>query len=486
MSIAKALTNAVTGLTATARGTETVAANLANVMTPGYARREMQVSPQTLGGAGGGVRIDGITRVINAGLLAEMRSAGSAKAQAGVRLDFMQKAEDLVGLPGDAGGLGSRLANFSSALIEAGARPDDEIRLANVLSSAQTLVSSLNKASDQVQTMRMDAERSIAKSVADLNAGLERVAYLNKRISIISSEGNDPSSLQDERQAVIDQISAIVPVQEIAREGGKVALFTAEGAVLLDGSQPTKFSFTPVAHISPGQTVANSSMTRLVVDGTELSASQMRLFAGGTLEGNFQVRDEWAPQLQQELNSLALELHDKFANSTVDPTLGATDPGLFTDSGLRANGTDPTGLSARIEVNSSVDPKQGGGLWRIRSGANAIPPGAALGDSAQIIRFSDALNSVQAPPTASAFAGSSSLAQRVAELELRVSTRRIDAESDSTIRNARAETITGRFMADGVDSDAEMQKLLRYEQAYAANARVIQAIEDMMDQILRL
>lgn len=96
------------------------------------------------------------------------------------------------------------------------------------------------------------------------------------------------------------------------------------------------------------------------------------------------------------------------------------------------------------------------------------------------------MNSVQAPPTASAFAGSSSLAQRVAELESRVSTRRIDAESDSTIRNARAETITGRFMADGVDSDAEMQKLLRYEQAYAANARVIQAIEDMMDQILRL
>ena len=41
-------------------------------------------------------------------------------------------------------------------------------------------------------------------------------------------------------------------------------------------------------------------------------------------------------------------------------------------------------------------------------------------------------------------------------------------------------------MADGVDSDAEMQKLLEYEQAYAANARVIQAIEEMMDQILRL
>lgn len=41
-------------------------------------------------------------------------------------------------------------------------------------------------------------------------------------------------------------------------------------------------------------------------------------------------------------------------------------------------------------------------------------------------------------------------------------------------------------MGDGVDSDAEMQKLLQYEQAYAANARVIQAVNDMMDQLLRI
>ncbi|KTF05921.1 secreted protein containing Flagellar basal body rod protein, partial [marine sediment metagenome] len=50
MSIAKAISSAMSGLTATARGTETVAANLSNVMTPGYARRDMQVSSQTVTG----------------------------------------------------------------------------------------------------------------------------------------------------------------------------------------------------------------------------------------------------------------------------------------------------------------------------------------------------------------------------------------------------------------------------------------------------
>jgi flagellar hook-associated protein 1 FlgK len=41
-------------------------------------------------------------------------------------------------------------------------------------------------------------------------------------------------------------------------------------------------------------------------------------------------------------------------------------------------------------------------------------------------------------------------------------------------------------MADGVDSDAEMQRLLQYEQAYAANARVIRAIDEMINYLLRM
>jgi flagellar hook-associated protein 1 FlgK len=41
-------------------------------------------------------------------------------------------------------------------------------------------------------------------------------------------------------------------------------------------------------------------------------------------------------------------------------------------------------------------------------------------------------------------------------------------------------------MAEGVDSDAEMQRLLQYEQSYAANARVLVAVDEMINQILRM
>ena len=38
----------------------------------------------------------------------------------------------------------------------------------------------------------------------------------------------------------------------------------------------------------------------------------------------------------------------------------------------------------------------------------------------------------------------------------------------------------------GVDSDAELQRLMQIEQAYAANARIVAVVDELMDTLLRL
>ena len=58
MSIAKAISNAMSGLTATARGTETVASNIANASTPNFKARDIdfQAALQSLeGGSATGI-----------------------------------------------------------------------------------------------------------------------------------------------------------------------------------------------------------------------------------------------------------------------------------------------------------------------------------------------------------------------------------------------------------------------------------------------
>lgn len=477
MSIANAISNAMSGLVATARGTETVAANLANVMTPGYARRELAIAPQAVGG---GVRIDGITRIVNASILSESRLAASAVGDMTTRTDFFRKMEAVVGLPGDVGALSTALTGFRTALGSAASRPDDDIRLSEVVGAAASLAARLNSAAGAVQAARGTAQQAIASDVATLNASLERVAYLNSRISILDADGKDASPLLDERQQLIDRISDIVPIQEVARDRNKVALFTAEGAVLLDGSVPAKLEFQGADQVTPEQTVG-APLNLLTLNGTALEPGQMRLFGGGSLAANFAIRDELAPQMQAELDSMAFDLHQRLAGA--DPSLGATDPGLFTDGGARAEAAAIVGLAGRIAVNASVDPTQGGQVWRIRAGLQAVSSDP-VGQTAVLDALAASLDAVTPPPAGTSFEGSESLSSRFATIEARVATRRVGSEGDLAIRSSRMTTISSSMMAEGVDSDAEMQRLLQYEQSYAANARVLRAVDEMINQIL--
>ena len=51
---------------------------------------------------------------------------------------------------------------------------------------------------------------------------------------------------------------------------------------------------------------------------------------------------------------------------------------------------------------------------------------------------------------------------------------------------AQHDSLSEAAFSEGIDTDYEMQTLLQIEQSYAANARVIQAIDDMMQRILEL
>ena len=49
-----------------------------------------------------------------------------------------------------------------------------------------------------------------------------------------------------------------------------------------------------------------------------------------------------------------------------------------------------------------------------------------------------------------------------------------------------ADGLRTELLRDGVDTDDEIQLLLQIEQAYAANARVLVAVDEMINQILRM
>lgn len=485
MSIARALSNAVSGLVATSRGTETIAANVANVMTPGYARREVSLSAQVLDGFSGGVRVDGVNRMVNTAIQSEARLSSAACSAGEDIAAFFNRAEDAIGLPGDAAAITTALTRFESTLITASVRPDEDLRLVQVVEAAAMLADRLNAASRTIQDARTAADTSIAHQVGNLQQGLERIAHLNRQIASLSSGGQDVSALHDERQAMVDRIAAIVPLQIIQRDFGRISVFTAEGAALLDGLQPARLSFTAAGILTPDRLVGTTGVSGLVVNGEELAGASLRLFTGGSLGAAFAIRDTHAPQIQAELDALAQDLCRRLADPAVDPTLTSGQPGLFTDAGAAAAPPPVLGLAGTLAVNQAVRPEAGGALWRLRTGLQAAAAGP-VGDGSLIDRLSGALKAVQELSPPSPLLGRHDSSGLAASLEAGVASRRLSAEADASLLNTRAANLTERLMAEGVDTDSEMQRLLQYEQAYAANARVIQAIDEMMNTILKV
>ena len=477
MSMALSMANALSGLTAAAKSAETVSANVANVMTEGYGRREV-----ILTSASAGVKVVGIDRIADASLSGDRRLAEAGVANAQTKADSLLRIEKQVGLPDEPGSLPTALASFDLSLIEAASQPGVQSRLQGVLRAAENVATSFNAISDKIQNERMMADQAIGLAVEQINSALEQVEELNSQIFKMNVLNRDTSTLQDNRQRVIDGIAELIPVKEVARDGGRVALFTPTGGVLIDGPAGT-LGFSSTGLITPDMTLASGRLSGLTFNGNPVATgTTYSPVAGGRLAALFEIRDEIAPRAQSAVDAVAHNIIERFEDTALNP--GPT--GLFTDDQLPLGAAPEVGIAGRMSVNSLVDPDDPDGrIWRIRDGVAATSPGP-VGDNQTLTAMSEALET----STAVAFGPLTAVARPasglVGELISFISADRQTTESIATYEGARAETLTIQELEGGVDTDQEMQKLILVEQAYAANARVVQTIDELLQSLLRI
>ncbi|SMY08213.1 flagellar hook-associated protein FlgK [Flavimaricola marinus] len=481
MSISHSLSNALSGLTATSRMAEVVSSNLSNVLTEGYGRRVVNLSAQDVGGRGAGVTIDGISRVVDRTVLAERRLADADLGRSITFAEALTSLESLIGKPDDPSSLAGRVAALEASLASAAGDPTSDLFLSDALDKFKSVAKGLNEDQAGISNLRQQADADIADQVSQLNTSLKQIETLNADITKAKAMGTDPSALMDQRQVAIDKISAIVPVKELDRADGRIALMTVSGEMLIDGPAPT-YEFAASGIIMPHMTLSAGMLSGITKDGVSMGADGFGRLSGGSLEATFTLRDETLVEAQTTLDALARDLLERFADPATDPTVGAGQPGLFTDAGLAFDPLDEVGLAGRIAVNPAVDPTQGGALSRLRDGVGATTAGP-IGNATQIDAWIGALSqsrTLSTGGTASSFAGN------VSKFASAISMSRVNADEEVAFSSARWSTLREAELADGVDTDQEMQMLLKIEQAYAANAKVVQTIDDMIRRLMEI
>jgi flagellar hook-associated protein 1 FlgK len=492
MSLSLALDAALSGLMTAQRQSALVSRNIANATTPGYVRKDAQLASLVLDGSGHGVYVAGISRSVDASLQRDSRRESGLATELQTKASALQSLTTAIGQPDEERSISNQITALINAFKALGESPENTVVQQSVVGAAQNVAHTLNSMSAEIKRQRELADADIAHSVATVNTALQNIAELNKQIALHSNAGQDTTELEDQRDAQLDVLSNEMGITYFTRGQSDLVVMTEGGTTLVDGVTVHPLSFTPVSQIVPELTYnpGIGGLSGITVDGQDIApgSGYAGAIRSGRLAALFEIRDTTMPQAQAQIDQIASALADGFQR--VDATVTAAGmTGLFTNGGLAHDNTDPAqviGLAARITVNSLVVPEQGGSLWRIRTGMNATAPGDP-GDQTQIRAFQDLFNESVAFNPAAGLAASATIGDYATQFVGFQGNQRAAVDDLSRYQSTISDTLkTQRLDVEGVNVDDEMQKMLLIEQSYAASAKVIEAVRDMLDKLLEI
>jgi flagellar hook-associated protein 1 FlgK len=454
------LNTALSGLRTAQQMLDISAHNIANASTPGYSRQRAQIvaaPPFSLptfnrsglpGQLGTGVQIVSINRIRDAFLDVQVNEQVAASGYWSARESALTAVEAAFPEPSGAG-LGAVLSRFWSAWEDVAADPGSTAARTAVLAEAQTLATRFSRDAGQLATVIADTDNQVRVGVDEINDIATRIASLNRQIQGVVVAGDHANDLEDQRDQLLEQLNALVPTQNVRLPDGTVQVLIG-GTDLVDHD---RFRALVVEPDASGHAVPSWSSGGAVD------------IAGGRLGGLIELRDTTLTGYVADLNTLAKQIADAVNTLHTSGVDGAGNPGLALFS-----------YTAGQEAASlAVNPAIGSNPVLVVSAASAGQPGdASIAAAIAALRTAATFGTgSQTPSDAYAsFIGRMGIDTRQA-LEL--------ASSQALVvqhLQGRRESISG------VSLDEEAADVMRFQQAYAACARVITAIDDMLNQLI--
>ncbi|MEM5471553.1 flagellar hook-associated protein FlgK [Hoeflea sp. AS60] len=483
MSLTSALNTAQTSLSNYATQTSTISRNISNASDPNYSRRDAILTNSLIGSQGVSIQ-----RAQDSALFVQSVTYMSVSSAQETLLGGLTDLKSIMGGNDYETSPSVLIATMRDTLATYAAKPGEATLSQMAIADAVTVANGLKDASNSVQTVRYESDKEIGRQVDQLNELLARFETNNNKVISGTGAGKDVSAELDERESLIKQISSIIGVTQVSRSGNDMALYTSDGVTLFETiARPVEF-----------QTSSGFSATlqgnKIYVDGVPLASGSGASTTGqGSLQSLLQIRDDYAPQMQTQLDEIARALVVSFAETdqSAIPTLPDM-PGLFTWAGgtVPAGATVVPGIASTLTVNAALVQSLGGNPELLRDGgingaAYSSNPTGATGYSSLLDSYVQSLDAPIAFDAAAGISTNASIlgfaADSIGWLELN----RSDANSSSVSREAALfRTTEALSNITGVSLDEEMSILLELEQSYKASARLISAVDEMLQALL--
>jgi flagellar hook-associated protein 1 FlgK len=332
MSLAQALSSALSGLRVSQSGLGLVATNVANADSPGYTRKA-QIQGATIGGQTiTGVRVERVQRELDLFVQRQMRVEVSGGGFADMMSRFHNRLDLMFGTPGGANALDTQVARFAEAAQALATSPDSALARGDMVARGDVLAQHLRAMSTGIQDLRAEAEAMIGESVSRLNDLFNRVADLNGRIAQTTDTSSADAALLDQRDVALEEISALIDVRVTIDERGGAQVSTATGVQLV-GQQAARLAFdarqplSPVSRwsVDPDQRGVGTIVVASGRPPVDLIAA--RSIRSGELAALLDMRDTTLVEAQSQLDELAVALARAFSDRDVAGTPVTSGPG---------------------------------------------------------------------------------------------------------------------------------------------------------------
>ncbi|MBU3991069.1 MAG: flagellar hook-associated protein FlgK [Alphaproteobacteria bacterium] len=424
---------------------DVTAQNIANASTSGYVRRSALLAEVSSSGGIGtigdvslsGVRLDRVVRNADLFRQAEVRRTGADAARATAEVAGLENTEAAI----EQSGVYDAMVKFEGSLQQLVGDPTSSSLRANVIEDARTAASTFNIAATSLDSVGTGLRFEASDGVTQVNTLGQELARVNLRLARAADSSSDQTALLDQRDNLLQKLSGFTDVATTINADAtvEVRIGGASGALLVQGGTAQTL----------GMTTAADGTISFDVGGTPTTLT------GGALAGKALA-----------LVKLA-DVHtrlDTIANAMMAAVNAAQASGVALDG----SAGQPL-FSGNSAATMAVALTDGAGIATAPAGA-----GANSRDPANL----DALRSALATsgPT-------SALDGLLFDISSTVAGRTVTRDALTTIAGSARLSLDAQA---GVDLDAEATNLVRYQQAFQASGRVMQAAKDIFDTLLAI
>lgn len=477
MSTFSGISTALTGLQAQRRVMEVVGQNVANANTPGYTRQRaelqsivansgpsMQYQTTTVGN---GVTVTNISRATDPVLQQRIDRQSADHAMLSAKSDTLSSIEAITNEPG-TDGLSARLNEmwqaWSNAATTAGSTVSGASAAARavVLQKSVSVAQTLNTANANLTQLWTTTAQQAQADIGEINATASSVAALNAQIQKVVVADGSANELMDQRDQLVTRLAELTGSTAQQGPNGQVSVFVG-GTALVDGIKAATMKLT--APVSP-RDVATTPLQLTITQG--VSSIPVSLPSGG-LQGRLEALQTRIPGEISSYDALAAKVA-----TTVNAV--QTTPGGIDGNGLTITASNGTPVfagvtSGGVTTYTAENLKVNTGL----TGNQLVLGKAANGPN-------DGSNAALVAKSGATATGPDAMwSAHVAGLAAESSTA---TDRTTAAQQLLTSSVSAQQGQSGVSLDEEAAGLIQAQRAYQGAARVLTALDQMLETLM--